>query len=163
MHCHYRVKPRCLRKSSCHYGVTSSMCASCKPELAVQCRMLIICAGCRAPLEPEDGHMECPACLGIDHLRQGLTEFACMSCTCISRTALAARLVQVEAGTAQAHERADERAPVLRPTRRRSTTRHTASKSKRKKGGLAQKVDSVTTELERLRGLWAHLQTICSL
>ncbi|XP_042562141.1 LOW QUALITY PROTEIN: uncharacterized protein LOC122131476 [Clupea harengus] len=118
--------------------------------------MLTICASCRAPLEPEDGHMECPACLGVEHLRQGLTEFACMSCNCLSLTARAARLVEVETGTAQPHEGAHER--VLRPTKRRSTARQTTVKAKRKKSGLAQKVDSVTTELESIKALLANLQ-----
>ena len=53
------------------------------------------CVNCRAPLEPEDGHRECPSCLGVEHLRQGLTELACADCMCLSMAARTARLAMV--------------------------------------------------------------------
>ncbi|KAL2091666.1 hypothetical protein ACEWY4_013929 [Coilia grayii] len=53
------------------------------------------CINCWAPLQPEDGHRECPSCLGVEHLRQGLTELACADCMCLSMAARTARLAIV--------------------------------------------------------------------
>ena len=54
------------------------------------------CVDCRSPLELEDGHDRCPSCLGMEHLMQGLTEQACMNCSCLSVAARAARIAQLE-------------------------------------------------------------------
>ncbi|KAL2081742.1 hypothetical protein ACEWY4_023595 [Coilia grayii] len=59
------------------------------------------CVNCRAPLEPEDGHRECPSCLGVEHLRQGLTELACPDCMCLSMAARTARLAMHPVSLAQ--------------------------------------------------------------
>lgn len=117
------------------------------------------CAGCKAPLEPEDGHTECPSCLGIEHLRQGLTEQACMNCTCLSVAVRTARLAQVDQqlGTSQGKGR-QEAAPAGRPIKRQSGATHTAPKGKKQKGGLALKVDKMAVEFEQIKALLTNLQ-----
>ncbi|KAL6094704.1 uncharacterized protein ACO6RY_16060 [Pungitius sinensis] len=49
-----------------------------------------------APLQPEDSHDLCPFCLGLKHLREGLSEAACMDCGIMSRAVRAASLAEVE-------------------------------------------------------------------
>lgn len=55
------------------------------------------CSTCLAPLEPMDGHIECPRCLGVEHLREALTENQCMNCSYMPRDLKVARLAEVEA------------------------------------------------------------------
>ncbi|KAK7895504.1 hypothetical protein WMY93_020829 [Mugilogobius chulae] len=50
------------------------------------------CKSCLAPLQPDDGHDLCPACLGVDHLREGLSGHPCMNCTIMPRSVRSARL-----------------------------------------------------------------------
>ncbi len=47
-------------------------------------------------LQPEDGHDMCPLCLGLEHLREGLSEDPCMNCSIMPWSVRAARLVEVE-------------------------------------------------------------------
>ena len=58
--------------------------------------MAHLCVTCTAPLEPEDGHDSCPPCLGLEHLREGLTASACMNCSALPWALRLARLVGVE-------------------------------------------------------------------
>ncbi|MEQ2311373.1 hypothetical protein AMECASPLE_019200 [Ameca splendens] len=53
----------------------------------------LCCAPCSSPLQPEDGHDMCPTCLGVDHLREALSDHACSNCSVLPR---AVRLAQVE-------------------------------------------------------------------
>lgn len=39
--------------------------------------VLSVCDSRLPPLSPEDGHDTCPLCLGVEHLKQALTEDAC--------------------------------------------------------------------------------------
>lgn len=81
-----------------------------------------------------------------------------MNCSCLSLTARAARLAQVEeAGTPQGHEQAGE-LPAMRPSRRRSSTAQGAASTKRRKLDLAQRVDSMATEFEKIKELLLSLQ-----
>ena len=87
----------------------------------------MICIDCRAPLEPDDGHELCPSCLGLDHLRQGLTELACENCSCLSVAYRRERLARVEGGKLpsvqggtvppgpQKRRRPDSREPPVQP------------------------------------------------
>ena len=59
-------------------------------------RQTMYCVECQAHLEPEDGHDQCPSCLGVEHLRQGLTEQACINCGCLSWASRTRRLAEVE-------------------------------------------------------------------
>lgn len=57
--------------------------------------VLHCCASCRAPLEMDDRHRECPSCLGLEHLHQDLTDMACVACVYLSMVARNARLAVV--------------------------------------------------------------------
>ena len=58
--------------------------------------MAHVCGACVALLEPDDGHDRCPSCLGFEHLREGLTERACMNCGSMPLALRLARLAAVE-------------------------------------------------------------------
>ncbi|MEQ2162826.1 hypothetical protein GOODEAATRI_023882 [Goodea atripinnis] len=45
----------------------------------------LCCASCSVPLQPEDGHDMCPPCLGVDHLREALSDHACSNCSVLPR------------------------------------------------------------------------------
>lgn len=49
-----------------------------------------------APLQPEDGYNLCPSCLGLEHLREGLSEDPCMISSFMPCALRAANLAQVE-------------------------------------------------------------------
>ena len=48
------------------------------------------------PLLASDGHDECPKCLGVVHLREGLSDSQCMNCSYMPRDLKLARLAEVE-------------------------------------------------------------------
>ncbi len=49
-----------------------------------------------APLLAADGHDGCPTCLGVVHLRQGLSDSQCMNCSFMPHGLKVARLAEVE-------------------------------------------------------------------
>ncbi|KAK5935151.1 hypothetical protein CgunFtcFv8_020537 [Champsocephalus gunnari] len=74
------------------------------------------CNTCMASLQPEDGHDLCPSCLGLEHLREGLSEDPCMNCTIMPRAVRAARLAKVELLTEGAfplHSQLQPNLPVI--------------------------------------------------
>ena len=56
-----------------------------------------LCNACMARLQVDDGHVECPVYLGVKHLREGLSDRACMNGSLMPRAAKLARLAEVEA------------------------------------------------------------------
>ncbi len=58
----------------------------------------LCCRACGAHLRPEVGHDLCPSCLGVDHLRQGLSDDPCMNCSILPHAVRPARLVGVVEG-----------------------------------------------------------------
>ncbi|KAL2082510.1 hypothetical protein ACEWY4_022328 [Coilia grayii] len=115
------------------------------------------CVNCRAPLEPEDGHRECPSCLGVEHLRQGLTELACADCMCLSMAARTARLAMVGplpdtplVSGGQAAGTTTARLGVTTRSARAATGQHPV--------GLAQRVDKMSADLEEVKALLASLR-----
>lgn len=54
------------------------------------------CSGCFVPLEAEDGHDNCSACLGLDHLREALTDQTCMNCCIMPQPVRLPRLAQLD-------------------------------------------------------------------
>ena len=54
------------------------------------------CSTCKGHLQVEDGHDLCPTCLGIGHLREALTDQACMNCRILPLSVREARLREVE-------------------------------------------------------------------
>ncbi|KAE8293756.1 hypothetical protein D5F01_LYC06689 [Larimichthys crocea] len=90
-----------------------------------------------ASLSPEDGHDKCPSCLGIAHLKQALTESACINCICML---LAER--------------------TARP-KRHGHTQDDASVANKKRRGvepLALKVDTLASEFAQIKALLLSLQ-----
>lgn len=121
----------------------------------------MVCVDCRAPLEPDDGHDLCPSCLGIGHLKQGLTDQACANCTCLSLATRAARLAQLEGQLASCPPPAP-RDGSLSPRAPKRPTQHprkAPSVPKRKKvDPLVQRVDTLTSEFAEIKALLYNLQ-----
>ncbi|MEQ2158847.1 hypothetical protein GOODEAATRI_016384 [Goodea atripinnis] len=49
-----------------------------------------------AIISPEDGHDMWPPCLGVDHLREALSDHACSNCSVLPRAVRLAQLSSVE-------------------------------------------------------------------
>lgn len=54
------------------------------------------------PLSPEDGRDRCPSCLGSEHLRQALTEDACINYSCMPLAVRTAKLIKGDSNFAEA-------------------------------------------------------------
>ena len=54
------------------------------------------CVACMASLQAEDGHDQCPACLGVEHLREAVSDNPCMNCSFMPHALRLARLAEVE-------------------------------------------------------------------
>lgn len=116
--------------------------------------MFMICLDCRAPLDPDDGHELCPSCLGLDHLKEGLTELACIHCSCLSMACRKERLALVEGGKLpsvrggtvppgpQKRPRAERQEPPGRPPAKLS-----------KVDLVAQRVDTMAAEFAELKAI----------
>ena len=122
--------------------------------------MAHVCSACVAALEPDDGHDHCPSCLGFEHLREGLTESACMNCGSMPWALRVTRLAVVERPAA-----ADlpSMAPLPsaqpdRPRRRGRAVAVGAPPRKRAKGKLASKVDRLSSDMVRIQELLLTLQ-----
>ncbi|XP_041817854.1 uncharacterized protein LOC121624267 [Chelmon rostratus] len=119
-----------------------------------------------APLQPEDGHDLCPSCLGIEHLKEGLSEDPCMNCSFMPRAVRVARLAEVEqffSGVPSPEVLTDTRrrspARPSRPKRRAPDTDGASSRKKTKKCELASRVDHLTAELNQMKSIFLALQT----
>ncbi|RXN09395.1 deleted in malignant brain tumors 1 -like protein [Labeo rohita] len=55
-----------------------------------------VCTVCKDALQKDDGHDCCPSCLGLEHLKQGLTEEVCMNCRVMSWDRRTSRVATVE-------------------------------------------------------------------
>ncbi len=125
--------------------------------------MLCVCISCMAPLSPEDGHDRCPSCLGIEHLRQALTENACSNCTCMPLAERTARLVKFDSSFAETGlppSGTPAYSPPLGPKRRGHTQDDASIAKKRWRGvePLALKVDTLATEFAQIKTLLLNLQ-----
>ncbi|KAK0152737.1 hypothetical protein N1851_005729 [Merluccius polli] len=108
------------------------------------------CIHCLAPLDADDGHDQCPSCLGVEHLREGMTTMACLHCTCLSLSARAARLARLE-GVLPSQPLTPR---LASPPKRRS-----AQGGKRRKADpLAHKVDALASEFAGIKTLLLSLQ-----
>lgn len=138
------------------------------PGLIGFLEMFNSCISCQAPLEPEDGHRECPSCLGVEHLRQGLTELACADCMCLSVAARTARLANVGPMTDSTQASGGQAAKVTpaakvttaaRPGKHSGVaTRPTCTATDQRPGDLAQRVDRMAADLEEMKALLISLQ-----
>ncbi|XP_049437342.1 uncharacterized protein LOC125891834 [Epinephelus fuscoguttatus] len=128
--------------------------------------MLSVCISCMAPLSPEDGHDRCPSCLGIEHLRQALTENACINCTCIPLAERTARLVKFASSFAEAGLPPSGTPAYSHPPgpKRRGHTQDDASVAKKRRRGvepLALEVDTLASEFAQIKVLLLNLQPGC--
>ncbi|CAL8254546.1 unnamed protein product [Boreogadus saida] len=123
--------------------------------------MAHLCVACAAPLEPEDGHDSCPPCLGLEHLRESLTDSACMNCSLLPWVLRVARLAELENRAAANDPSALMSLPPKQPGR---SGRHDgaaamgAPPKKKARGGLAARVDGLASDMEQIRSLLLALQ-----
>ncbi len=123
------------------------------------------CSACKASLQPEDGHDMCPSCLGLEHLREGLSKDPSMNCSIMPRSVRAARLVEVEdlLGHTPSLEQTTP-SQVLPPAqssqakRWASETGDTPPRRRAKESRLASKVDQLTEELNQMKSLLLAFQ-----
>ncbi|XP_037627453.1 uncharacterized protein LOC119489291 [Sebastes umbrosus] len=111
-----------------------------------------------APLLATDGHDECPTCLGVVHLREGLSDSQCMNCSFMPRELKIARLAELE-------EQLEFQLPLsgvpsnARSGRRRAPPKGAPpTKKARKVDCLATKVDTLTSEFAEIKALLLNLQ-----
>ena len=138
----------------------------------IQCYFLVVnmvgdhsCSACMAPLQIEDGHDLCPSCLGLGHLKEGLSDDPCMNCTFMPRAVRVARLAEVEQrlGLVSFPEPlppGQRRNPARdgRSKRRAAVTAGPTSRKKVRESGLASKVGQLTAELESMKCLFLAFQ-----
>lgn len=121
----------------------------------------LCCSACLSPLQQDDGHDLCPSCLGVEHLREGLSEEACPNCFVMPR---AVRLARLAALDPTADTQSDQ-LPAAQPeaSKRPATVAHSSvPRKKSKKGGsdrkLADRVDFLSSELAQMKALLQNIQ-----
>lgn len=113
------------------------------------------CRACLALLQPEDGHDLCPSCLGIGHLREGLTDEACTNCSVMPMSVRAARLAALEQPMAWSTSVQPPPLSAGQGTRRkrRAAGAMPPVPQKRSKGQLSKKVDCLSSELAEMKAV----------
>ncbi len=121
------------------------------------------CASCETPLQPQDGHDRCPACLGPEHLREALSDNPCMNCSYLPRAVRIARLAEVEHPDSNGDlpPSGQPTSDCLRRSKRRAVA--TAVAPTRKKGksdrsSLSSKVQQLSAELAQVRSMLRDCQ-----
>lgn len=117
------------------------------------------CVDFGTALPEDDGHDLCSACLGLDHLQEGLSDNACMNCSCMSLASRAARLAQVDHLTGGDNLPPSGMLPPARSThskRRGEVSAAAAPAEKRRKSDskLAEQVQGLPVELAEMRSLF---------
>ncbi|KAK0147606.1 hypothetical protein N1851_012909 [Merluccius polli] len=124
--------------------------------------MTHLCAACAAPLEPEDGHDNCPPCLGLEHLREGLTDSACMNCRPLPWALRLDRLAEMEQRAIAGDPSLLTGLPQNLPGRSRPRHGGAAAKGapprKKARGELSSKVDQLAADMEHMKSLLLALQ-----
>lgn len=115
------------------------------------------CVACGAALGADDGHDLCPACLGLDHLREALSDDACMNCRYMPRAVRVERLAQF---SPTAEPDLPPSGQVLLPRSKRSKRPSAAAagagpraKKAKPDKGLSAKVEQLSAELDAMRSL----------
>ncbi|XP_072319724.1 uncharacterized protein [Eucyclogobius newberryi] len=125
----------------------------------------LCCRSCLAPLQPDDGHDLCPACLGVDHLREALSDDACSNCSVMPRSVRVARLVAFEDASDWLSVAPPSQLPAGQTggLKRPSTATQGGPPFKKKgPGKLAAQVSTLTSELAQMRAVIQTLQTDAS-
>ncbi len=110
---------------------------------------------CRALLQDNDGHDCCLSCLGLEHLKQGLTQDACMNCRIMSWGIRTSSLAAVEGLlTSETLSKQCKGSSKCKRVEKVSTP---ASKI-RKENALGKRVDALTSEFAHIKSLLINLQ-----
>lgn len=105
---------------------------------------------CRATLQQDDGHDCCPSCLGLEHLKHGLTDDACMNCS----TMRTSGLVAVEALLTSDAPRQGK----VTSKRKRVEAVSVSTSKRHREDSLANKVEVLTSESAQIKFLILNLQ-----
>ncbi|CAG5866048.1 unnamed protein product [Menidia menidia] len=123
----------------------------------------LCCSTCLAPLQPDDGHDLCPSCLGVEHLREALSDNACPNCCVMPRSVRLDRLAALEQPTDWAGAAPRTHLPMGKARCKRSTVAARSVPPKRAgrtdAGRLSTRVDHLTTELAQMKALLQSFQT----
>ncbi|MEQ2271484.1 hypothetical protein XENORESO_004946 [Xenotaenia resolanae] len=124
----------------------------------------LCCASCSAPLQPEEGHDMCPPCLGVDHLREVLSDHACSDCSVLPERCVCpgcprrSSLLTGRSLSSRIRCRLDK----LRPRRRGSAADVplASGRTAKQRGpmGLSTRVDQLSTELAQMKALLQSLR-----
>lgn len=115
-----------------------------------------VCSSCLAPLDAEDGHDQCPACLGIEHLRAGVSDDPCMNCSFMPFSVRMARLAEMDGDTVLPLSGVPAQPTTMK--RCRTVSKHGPPKKHRKVDTLARKVDTLSSEFAQIKELLINLQ-----
>ncbi len=111
------------------------------------------CVFSMASLQEENGHNQRPACLGVEHLREGVSQNPCMNCSFMPHALRLARLAEV--GGSQG---VTPLALVSGGTRRRTSKSGRPPMKSCKVDTLAHKVDALSTEFAEIKAVLQNLQ-----
>lgn len=117
------------------------------------------CVTCGAALKADDGHDLCPACLGLDHLKEALSDNPCMNCSYLPRAVRVARLAQLSSSEgADLPPSGQVPPPVTKHSKRLSdpTTSDAPPKKRKAKSdaGLSSRVEQLSAELDVMRNFF---------
>ncbi|MEQ2180016.1 hypothetical protein GOODEAATRI_031147 [Goodea atripinnis] len=124
----------------------------------------LCCASCSAPLHPEDGHDMCLPCLGVDHLREALSDHACSNCSVLPRAVRLARLSSVEQPADWAVSVQQDPLPPghAAASMKRSAADVPLASGRRAEWrgapGLSTRVDQLSTEMAQMKALLQSLR-----
>lgn len=124
-------------------------------------RMEHACGSCMASLEPEDGHDRCGPCLGLDHLREAITDQACINCSIMPRSVRLARLAQLDPLSYLPSFQSGGTDSCRDAAQKRSASRGEAPAGKRRRKAddqLSSKVDRLASDMEEMKALLLSLQ-----
>lgn len=122
------------------------------------------CGSCLAsPLEAEDDHDHCGACLGVDHLREALTDEACMNCCIMPRSVRLARLAQLDPLVSLPSFHPVTAHSAETPVQKRSGTQCRANVPVKRREAVARdelsfKVDCLAADMEQIKELLMNIQ-----
>lgn len=131
----------------------------------------LACKLCPNHLLPDDGHDICPSCLGIQHLREALTD-PCMHCSLLPMSERQLRLAELDPNSTVKLGQLDV-APSHTRKRRASAAAGAPLPSKKaksrgdvqshvEKGSLSMTVSALSSEMAELKRLLHSLQPVAS-
>lgn len=122
----------------------------------------LCCRDCLEPLQQEDGHDLCPTCLGVEHLREGLSENACPNCFVMPRAVRLARLAAVDPCTDSQSELPPAQSETLKRPANAALSSAPKKRTRKSDGRLADKVDFLSSELAQMKALLQSIQSLPS-